>query len=291
MKRHMRNILVATDFSTRSDRAIRRGMLMAKAAGASLILIHAVDDDQPQRLIAHQTEEAEQLLTSQTATLREFDGVDASFHIVLGDAFETLGRAAAERNSDLLILGPHRRQLLKDVFVGTTAERIIRTSSTPVVMANAMPAAPYRHMLVAVDMSESSAAALKFAAHTAWGEKPAISIFHAYDAPEALLRGSHVISEAASQGYIADANARTSAEVSKFVQSLGVEPVRSIIQLMDADPATMVRRAAAEAGADLIVIGARGRGGLSKFMLGSVAESLLRTCAVDVLAVPGPTPD
>ena len=46
----MRTILVATDFSERSDRALRRATLFARAQGAKLVLVHGVDDDQPDRL-------------------------------------------------------------------------------------------------------------------------------------------------------------------------------------------------------------------------------------------------
>ncbi|HEU6442162.1 MAG TPA: universal stress protein, partial [Microvirga sp.] len=47
----MRTILVATDFSTRSDRALRRATLLARHVSARLVLIHVVDDDRPVRLV------------------------------------------------------------------------------------------------------------------------------------------------------------------------------------------------------------------------------------------------
>jgi nucleotide-binding universal stress UspA family protein len=283
----MRSIVVATDFSTRSDRAIRRAILLAKATTAELTLVHGVDDDQPPHLIDIETAEAERLLASQTGALREIDAIDASYRVALGDPFTSIASVAKEWGADLLIVGPHRRQVLKDVFVGTTAERIIRTSLVPVLMANAVPASPYRHILVAVDMSENSAAAVRLAAQMDWGEKPALSVFHAYDAPERAMRGSFALSESDIQHHLAEANARARAELSTFLRRLKVRPVRQIVEMINTEPATMVREAAREAGADLIVIGRQGRSGLSKLMLGSVAESVLRSSDVDVLAVPG----
>ena len=41
----MQRIMLATDFSERSDRALRRTVLLAKAHGAVLDLVHVVDDD------------------------------------------------------------------------------------------------------------------------------------------------------------------------------------------------------------------------------------------------------
>ena len=48
----MKQILVATDFSERSHRAVRRARLLAREPGARLLLLHVVDDDRPQRLVA-----------------------------------------------------------------------------------------------------------------------------------------------------------------------------------------------------------------------------------------------
>ena len=58
----MDRILVATDFSTRSDRALRRATLIAKQVDAALTLIHVVDIDQPERLIASDRSAASALL-------------------------------------------------------------------------------------------------------------------------------------------------------------------------------------------------------------------------------------
>ena len=282
----MRSIVVATDFSTRSDRAIRRGILLAKASNCEIALVHSVDDDQPQHLIDLETLEAKRLLEAQTATLRELDGIDASFRVIVGDPFASITDVADEYASDVLIVGPHRRLILKDVFVGTTAERIIRTSRVPVIMANSVPAAPYRHILVAVDMSENSAEAVRLASQMDWGDRPALSIFHAYDAPERAMLGAFAQSEPDIQRYLAEADARARAELSAFLRQLKVRPVRQIVEMIKTEPATMVRRAARDADADLIVVGRQGRSGISKLVLGSVTESVLRNSEIDVLVAP-----
>ena len=59
------HILAATDFSTRSQRAIRRAGLLARDNGAGLTLVHVVDDDQPTDLVALETREADRILGEQ----------------------------------------------------------------------------------------------------------------------------------------------------------------------------------------------------------------------------------
>jgi universal stress protein E len=59
------HILAATDFSTRSQRALRRAGLLARASRAELTLAHVVDDDQPPDLVALERREAERILGEQ----------------------------------------------------------------------------------------------------------------------------------------------------------------------------------------------------------------------------------
>ena len=135
----MQHIMVATDFSERSDRALRRATLLARETGAALTVLHAVDDDRPRRIVEHEQEDAEALLTRLTATLQEVDGVKAAMRVILGEASEAILLATREDTPDLLVIGPHRRQIFRDVFIGTTAERTIRSARCPILMANAAP--------------------------------------------------------------------------------------------------------------------------------------------------------
>lgn len=179
----MKRILVATDFSTRSDRAIRRATLLARTHGSSMTVVHVIDDDQPKRILKAERDAASVLLSEQARSLREIDGVDCDYSVVLGNAFEGIAKAAEETNCDLLVIGPHRRQALKDVFVGTTAERTIRASSRPILMANGVPAASYRHVLVAVDFSDCSADAVQAVRALCLDRNIAVSVAHVFDTP------------------------------------------------------------------------------------------------------------
>ena len=71
----MQRLLCATDFSERSDRALRRAVLVARAEKAELDLVHVVDDDRPKRLVDHEATDAWALLRQQMATLGSVDGV------------------------------------------------------------------------------------------------------------------------------------------------------------------------------------------------------------------------
>ncbi len=61
-------LMVATDFSERSDRALRRATLIAQKVNARLSLIHVVDEDQPRRIIEAERNNALAILHEQVST-------------------------------------------------------------------------------------------------------------------------------------------------------------------------------------------------------------------------------
>ena len=156
----MKKIMVATDFSERSDRALRRATLLARQFEATMQLVHVVDDDQPRRIVDAERDEATTLLRQIAATLRDVDGVTCETRVILASPFVGIAQAVADATPDLLVIGPHRRQVLRDVFIGTTAERTIRSVDCPVLMVNATPAGHYRHVLQTTDLSDGSRDAL-----------------------------------------------------------------------------------------------------------------------------------
>ncbi|MBM3642705.1 MAG: universal stress protein [Alphaproteobacteria bacterium] len=282
----MKRILVATDFSTRSDRAIRRATLLARTHGSSMTVVHVIDDDQPKRILKAERDAASVLLSEQARSLREIDGVDCDYSVVLGNAFEGIAKAAEETNCDLLVIGPHRRQALKDVFVGTTAERTIRASSRPILMANGVPAASYRHVLVAVDFSDCSADAVQAVRALCLDRNIAVSVAHVFDTPASGMMVRASSTEDQIKDYIADEQERASAELTSFLGALKFTPMQQVLRPAEGSAASTIATIARAVSSDLIVVGTHGRTGITKALLGSVAEEMLRVSDRDVLAVP-----
>lgn len=277
-----RNFLIATDFSTRSDRALRRGTLLARQASAQLVLVHVVDDDQPRQLAELQEQAAAALLDAFSQTLRD-DGISCESRVIFGDPFEGIVRAAKDEDAGLVVIGPHRRQILRDRFLGTTAERTIRLSRTPVIMANGVPAGPYRSIVIATDLSECSFAAAKAAKNLGLLDRGGIIVLHVLDTWEGgpVVRASISMQEAERR--LEEDAERASRELQRLMQRLAIEGSCQAVKLGEESIAMAIDNFAKAAQADLIVIGTHGRTGLEKWMLGSVAESVLRISDVDVL--------
>jgi nucleotide-binding universal stress UspA family protein len=282
----MKKILVATDFSTRSDRAIRRATLLARKFEAAVSLIHVVDDDRPKRIVEAERESAAKLLGEQARSVREIDGLDCSARVLLGSLSDEIIKAAEAAAADILVIGPHRHHAFLDVFVGTTAERTIRASRQPLLVASGVPAGFYGHVLVAVDLSEGSGNALHVLRELGLDRHAAVSVVNVFSAPARSHMAAAAASSADIAGYLAGQEERAAGELTEFMRSLAFAPTRQVLKLNESSVAHIICATAREVSADLIVVGTRGLTGVTKFLLGSVAEEVLHISDRDVLAVP-----
>jgi nucleotide-binding universal stress UspA family protein len=279
-------ILAATDFSTRSQRAVRRAGLLARESGAELALTHVVDDDRPSGMVQLERKEAERMLAEQIGTIPQLQGVACHPLVVEGDPFEGILRAAAASGADLLVMGAHRKHLLRDVFVGTTVERVIRTGPRPVLMVNAEADQPYRVAFAAVNRSKHSVNAIRVAQALGWTGHVQLILIHAFSA---IAKGKMKvvgISQTEIDEHVAAERRRVTGELTKFLSSSKIDAARGLLRVEEGEPFDVISRAVHEGKPDVLLIGTRGRSGLLKLLLGSVTEQVLRRLDVDILAVP-----
>jgi nucleotide-binding universal stress UspA family protein len=280
----MKRIMLATDFSERSDRALRRAALLARAQSAMLDLIHVVDDDRPRRIVEHEASDGRMLLHELSLSLRAEAGIQCETAVFLGDPFDGIVRATKERSPDLLVIGPHRRKILRDAFIGTTAERTIRFVDCPVLMVNGPPVGPYRHVMLTTDLSESAASALQRYLSLGLDQRVMHSILHVFDVL-ALKIGTGVMHEEDREFHIAEQAREARRNVNTFVSGLKGPPMEVRLRYLETSAAHEIRRAAEEIGADLIVLSTQGKGAVARMLLGSVTQQVLQYATVDVLSI------
>lgn len=281
----MDRILVATDFSTRSDRALRRAALIAKRVEASLVLVHVVDADRPERLVASERSEALSLLEETARTLRTGDGIGAEPLVEVDDVHNGILHAAEEVAADLIILGPHRSRL-RDVFIGTTVERVVRRSRFPLLVAVQTPSAPYEKTLLALDFDEASKSAGRAALAMGIFEHTEVVVMHAFDTPaEGMMRRS-LETPAAVQDYVADERSIAVAKLHGLVRELGLPASYQRVAAINGTPARSILESARSEDAQLIVLGTNQRKGFERLLIGSVTEDVIRDAHRDILIVP-----
>jgi universal stress protein E len=278
-------ILAATDFSTRSNRALRQAGLLAQPGKAQLHIVHVVDDDQPEELVRTETREAKRVLNEQTGSMPELRGVQTGLMVVTGDPFDGILKAAADVNADLIVMGSHRKHLLLDIFIGTTIERVIRKGPFPVLMVNNEAQRRYEKVVAPVDMSAPSAYALRVALSTRLisGRATLLHAFFPLGKGKMFVAGTD---QATIDEYATSERREAMEELATFLVANDLGREKWSIRVEDGGPMEVISRAVAEMRPDLLVMGTHGRSGILKVLIGSVTEEALRSLNVDILAVP-----
>lgn len=279
-------ILAATDFSTRSQRALRRAGQLARAAAADLALVHVVDDDQPQQLVEMEVRESERMLAELISAVSELQDVRCHPMVAVGDPFDAILRTAAAQTADLIVMGAHRKQMLRDIFVGTTIERVIRTGCHPVLMVNNEVKAPYEAVLAPVDLSDASANAIVAARNIGLIGGVRLEILHAF-LPFAKGKMSMAgLDQIDIDDYVSNERQEVTEDLTAFMIQNDLGSLRAALRVEEGGAFEVISARVDRMRPDLLVIGTHGRSGLLKVLLGSVTEEALRTLNVDILAVP-----
>jgi universal stress protein E len=276
-------ILAATDFSTRSNRALRQAGLLAQASGASLSVVHVVDDDQPQTLLEMERREANEILREQISVMPELQKAKCNPLVVTGSPFSGILHAATTMQADLIVMGTHRRTLLRDIFVGTTVERVIRTGPFPVLMVNREVQQHYDRVLVPVETSEPSIHALRMARASGLFNLTHATLLHAF---VAIGKGKLRMAGADTAEYEASERQNANDELIGFLAANDLGSQKWSLRVEEGAPTDVITRAVDQMRTDLVIMGTHARSGLLKELIGSVTEAVLRSVNADVLAVP-----
>ncbi|HEX7062228.1 MAG TPA: universal stress protein [Woeseiaceae bacterium] len=143
-----RKILVPVDGSAASNRGLGEAIAFAKATGATLELVHIVDEfvvaagAAPavwQDLVDALRETGEKILAEAEAAVRG-QGVTCTGELLKassGGAAGAIISRAKKSSADLIVMGTHGRRGLKRLTLGSDAEMVLRSSPVPVLMVRA----------------------------------------------------------------------------------------------------------------------------------------------------------
>lgn len=140
-------------------------------------------------------------------------------------------------------------------------------------------------VLVASDFSDTARIAADWAADLARTLGSKLIVVHTFDMPVVGVPDAAFIVDAKTAARLSEQAQRgLDAEVTRL-RALGVEVEGMLRQ---GDSREVIPKTAEEVGAGLVVVGSHGRRGLSRALLGSVAESIVRSSHVPVVVVRKP---
>jgi nucleotide-binding universal stress UspA family protein len=195
-------------------------------------------------------------------------------------AGEAIMSTATTAGANLIVVGATRQGPMMRHILGSTADRVIRTSAIPVLVLRPPYVTEFRRVVLTTDLSDPSAVALRRGIDI-------VAQLGTPHTPEVRCIMATWVSEWVRPA-IPSEKLREQAlgELTRFLDktALPFDNIEPCVRI--GDPAKEVVTGAAEWSADLIVVGTRGRSSVSRFLLGSVAGSVLRSAFCNVLVVP-----
>jgi len=137
-----KTIILTTDFSETSRKAVAPAVTIAKTYGAKILLVHVTSSIPPALweypgLDVRALEERQ--LESDRAQLERFAAANLPAYknvepvALLGDAHTEIVRLAKDCRADLIVMATHGRGFIAHAMMGSTTERVLRTSPCPVL--------------------------------------------------------------------------------------------------------------------------------------------------------------
>lgn len=137
----LKKILVPTDFSDFSQRALEFALSLADEFRSKVYVMHVWDmpmtssllppEPYPELVLTEEQKAGEEHLVKVANELKA-SGFDAEPVFVFGKPYMEIVRAARELEADLIVLGSHGRSGISHLVLGSVAEKVVRLAPCPV---------------------------------------------------------------------------------------------------------------------------------------------------------------
>lgn len=277
-----KRILCPVDLSPHSEHALRHAAMVARWYGSEVTILHARSEfEDPEQAIAE--------LTRMTDSIGRTD-VPIRTRVQSGSAVEVVLEVARSLPADLIVLGTHGRGGWDHLVLGSVVEKVLRKASCPVLtipppVSSPTHAAPlgFERIVAALDFSEWSMSALRFAASLAQESGARLIAVHVLDSLHTENLTAYPDFDLARYRQHVEGDARTRLrEAIPSDMRPGAEEV-----VATGRPHEQIVRLARERDAHLIVIGVHGRTALALMMVGSTTHQVIRTASCPVLTLRG----
>jgi nucleotide-binding universal stress UspA family protein len=279
----MSGIVVGTDGSDAGRYAVEWAAREATLVSEPLRIVHVLQrwlyempDSGPHTEVGRWArEDAGTLLSDAAAQTRQIaPGTDVSTAIVPGDPRPGLIEAA--KDATMLVVGGRGEGGFAGLLLGSVAYGVVGRTTCPVVVVQETPVERTGQIVVGIDTSAASVAALERAFAEAAAHQSSVHAIYAWP-PINSAEGIYGmrLDEDEARKQLGD----TVAPVAERYPA-----VKVVEEVAEGHPVGVLVRASADA--DLLVVGRRGRGGFASMLLGSVSRGVLHHAQCPVMVVP-----
>lgn len=281
----MPRLLCATDLLPKSEAAIDRAGMLAEQLQAQLSLLHVVAPTTSE----HNLEQALQLaiagLKSRARAPEWRFGPLPEVAVRTGGPARLIVDSMDKHRADLVVIGPHRKRGLRDVFEGTIAEKILNTRQCPLLIVRQPAEAEYKQVMLALDVSDESTAAVQTAEALILNARTQAMVMHVCEPPyQGMMRSAGVGTQEVIS-YVNQSRREAASEMRDLLKRTSADHTRYGVVIGESHPARAIRRAVEMYQPDLLVMGTNG-GRVRRALIGSIASQVMDAADCDVLVVP-----
>ncbi|WP_124978848.1 universal stress protein [Nonlabens xiamenensis] len=268
----MKKIIVPTDFSVQAENALRVAADIARENGGEVFLLHQLD--LPLHLANNASSNLPEAVFFMKLAKEKFDnlmksdfleGVTIHGDVETGAAFSGIMNAVERNKADLIVMGSHGADGLKNLFIGSNAEKVVRNSEIPVlIVKDRKKRLDVNEFVFATDLDPDSTSALQEA--DAFAKKTQCNLHLLY-----VNTPSQFMSTRAAEKKVHD-----------YLKNVRVEPKDYSIY-NDFSVEEGVFNFTKDIKGDIIGMATHGRRGLSHFFNGSVSEDVVNHSSLPVI--------
>lgn len=295
-----RKLLVPLDRSPLAEQAVGQAVAIAKRAngGIDLVLVHQdmpIDGLSDDQWYGKQWKDELEYLESIAREIETGSNIVVTFAAPEGDVIDEICERAVEVDADLIVITSHGRTGLSRAWLGSVADGLMRHAKMPVLMLRPVEMKTgahvqlgvFKHLLVTLDGSSLSEEILSPALALAKAEGARVTLLRVIQPTPIVLRDAGLMASYSSS--ILDAPA-TQTLVDEAKAQLAILAQKVSAQGFEVDGHVMVSSHVANAiidfsvthGVDLVALSTHGRGP-SRFIMGSVADKVIRASGLPVL--------
>ena len=190
---------------------------------------------------------------------------------------------AAANQHDLFVLGARGSHRVRELTLGTTAQRILQKVESSVLVVRGEAEQPYRRILLATDFSENAEKAAAMARQFAGGQS--VRVAHVFELHHELQTAFAELDDEAVEQYRQQCLEQAQQRMSAYLEKAGLDPTATRTHIGEGYPPKTLAELAQSEAVDLIVLGKHGDSAAERFFAGSVAHNLLAEAPCDVLVV------
>ena len=288
--RHLERIIVAHDLNAGGAAALASALALARQSASSIRVVHSIDPRDPaahcscldkcrcsiEERVAGAGMDLEALIERRIDCRCRID-----YEVRVGKPDREIMLAASACHADLIVVGTPRDGSFN--LRGGTAERVARRAFAPVLVTPRPLASMPERFLIATDFSPAAQHAAQAGIGLAKNLGARVFFLHVLDPTSRYGYGCAQETALMMLPGITQDDVENDRKV--FLKSLALDSLAWEFRTVEGPPAAMILKHAEEIQPDLIIIGAHGRTGWERLLLGSVKEAVIRKATTAVLTI------